>query len=215
MKEHRSLVPGHILSLDRFRRDLEILLRLSKDQLLQLTSIADSPDGFATDVQTVKFVEQSSLPFDEARKSLVVAGYLYNKCRDDHISPEDATTELSKIASTLGIDISGKESTFRSLLAVKDSYEVGRYAERRGVDVGAHFMNIDGSWDIRPVFHRATDEIAKSVLVLLLNLLWHDTTGTEHDAIFQLSEKDWAEFNKKIEKLRRQHEAIKKHLEKK
>lgn len=214
MEEFKSLIPENILGLDSFRRDFEVFLSLSKEQLLQLNSIADSPDGFVAHVQTVKFAEQSSLPFEKARASLLVGGYLYRRCREDKISPDDATRELSKISSILGIDISGKESALRSLLAVKDSYEAGRYADSRGVDVGYHFMRVDGAWDIRPVFHRDTGEIVKRVLVLLLNLFWHDTTGTEHDAVFQLGEKDWAEFNKKIGKLQQQYEAIKKTLEK-
>ncbi len=214
MKESKDIIPGYILSLDSFRRDLEALLGLSEEQLLQLDSIADSPDGFSTDVQTVKFAEQASLPFDKARASLSVAGYFYRRCREDDISSDDAIRQLSKIASMLGIDISGKESALRRLLALKDSYETGRYAESRAVDVGNHFMNVDGAWDIRPVFHRETDEMIKKVLVLLLNLRWHDTTGTQDDIVLQLNEDDWRDFSDKIKELEQQYEATKNYLEK-
>ncbi len=80
----------------------------------------------------------------KVRRPLISA---LSRCREDDISSDDAIRQLSKIASMLGIDISGKESALRRLLALKDSYETGRYAESRAVDVGNHFMNVDGAWD--------------------------------------------------------------------
>ena len=75
-------------------------------------------------------------------------------------------------------------------------------------------MNVDGAWDIRPVFHRETDEMIKKVLVLLLNLRWHDTTGTQDDIVLQLNEDDWRDFSDKIKELEQQYEATKNYLEK-
>ncbi|MCH7493955.1 hypothetical protein IIA16_04520 [bacterium] len=72
----------------------------------------------------------------------------------------------------------------------------------------AHFLDIDGVWDIRPVFHRETGKVTKELAVLLLSVSWHDDVGVSHNATFQLDENDWASFQDKVQELANQRSAL-------
>lgn len=213
--EEKRLIPQSLLSRRTFVTDLKKLLSLTHTDLEQLHKLANGPDGFWPSNQSLKFAEQASVSNEDARIILNVAEYLYERAHENVISPERGAAELVEIGKSVGVDkVEEKRPLFEHLLATKEAYERGRRATLRATEVIAHFEDLDGTWDIRPVFHRESEEIIAKVPVLILNVKWHDSSGTSRDAVFQLAERDWDEFRQKIEKLEKKHEVLRRELDK-
>lgn len=215
MARRSALISSTLLNSSSFRRELETFLRLSADQLNKMAVIANGADGFSPSRQAISFSEQASLSLEEARQSLGIAEYLYERCRDHEISPDDAVEELKGISVRLkiGAEIAGKEAALRDFFSAKDAYESERYANLLASSVAGHFQRLDGVWDIRPVFHRDTGKLVAKVPVLLINLRWHDQGGESHDAVCQLDDEDWANFKEQVDKLQRQRGTLQELLE--
>lgn len=211
-REKRLIRPATLTSVG-FRNELGIFLRLSAEQIHELSVMADSRDGFRATRQTMRFAERASISPDDARYVLRVAEFLYETCRESRLPVDDAVTELVDTAAALGIpDVSEKRSALGDLLAAKDGYESERYAEAQALATVAHFMSLEGTWDIRPVFNRETQEVVTTVPVLLLNLSWHDLSGTDHEAVVQLNEDEWDELREVVEQVEEKRQAIQKHF---
>jgi hypothetical protein len=213
MPRDEGLIPTTLLSVASFRRDLLRLLGLSAHALEWLNSIGDGPDGFYAPVQSAKLAEHAGVGLEDAMGAVRVAEYVYERCRESHIAPDDGVTELLQIAATFQVeDAADKASALRALLSTKSGYEAGRYARKRTLSTVHHFEGLDGVWDNRPIFDRDTGEVLKSVPVLIMGVSWHDKTGTSHDAVFQLDDDDWRDFVERVEQLKRQREALQRHL---
>jgi len=214
MARPKPLIPQLLLSSPAFRNDLSRMLGLSASQIDQLDSLAAGPDGFSPALMATQFAAEASLAPEDARGSLRVAEYLYERCRDHRISPEDATAQLVQIAETWGLgDATEKVPALTKLLATKEQYERGRHAELRALSTVAHFEGLEGVWDIRPVFHREREEVIAKVPVLLLNVSWHSTAGKSQEAVFQLNEEDWEDVKEAVDRLDTQRKAVRDQLE--
>ncbi len=155
----------------------------------QLDSISQGPDGFWQ--------------------------YLYERCREQSISSDGGATQLVEIGESFEVkDITEKREVFKSILSTKESYEKGRRAELQATEIIGHFVDLDGVWDLRPVFHRETGEIITKLPVLIMNVTWHDSTSTRHVAVFQLAERDWEEFKSKIDKLENHRKIVQREVKK-
>ena len=215
MAGETQLIPSHLLPSESFKRDLRALLRLTSDQIIALSRLAaDSASGFSPSAQAPTFAEAASISSDEARRAILIAEYLYERCREHRISPDDAVAQLVDVAPSVGIEeITDRAAALGDLLSVKDLYETEGYARRQTVAVVSHFVDLDGIWDVRPVFHRETGDIATNLTVLLLKLSWHDQDGTSHSAAIQLDEDDWASLRERVQKLENERVAVTRYLE--
>lgn len=213
--EEKRLISFGLLSRKAFKDDLVKFLRLSKAQLQQLDVASQGPDGFWPASQSLKFAEQAAIPSEDARAILEVAQFLYEGCREQSISPEAGTTQLIEICESLKVpDAAEKRDAFICILSTKESYEKGRRAQLRATEFAGHIEDLEGIWDLRPVFHRESGEIIAKVPVLIINITWHDNTRTTHEAVFQLAERDWEEFKNKIDKLEKQWRVVQREIEK-
>ncbi len=213
MPDEKPLIPHSLLSLGSFREDIQALLTLSPEQLQVLSALANGRDGFWPSRQTMSFAEQASISLDEAKRTLGVAEYLYERCREYQISPDHAVAQLLDVARALGIEhVAAKDPALRDLVSPKDAYESQRHAASEATGTVAHFQRLDGVWDIRPIFHRHTHEVVARVPVLLINVAWHDMAGTTHEAVFQLDDDDWADFKREADKLDERRRALRPEL---
>lgn len=205
MAEDKQLIPQGLLSRKAFLGDLQKFLNLSVADLEKLENLAEGENGFWPSGQCLRFSEQLLISPEDARAILTVAEYLYQRAGELSITPELGATELVKIGNSLRVDgVDQKREIFARMLRFKEAFEKGRRAVLRATEVIAHFEGLSGTWDIRPIFHRETDEIINKVAVLVLSVRWHDSSGTTSEAVFQLADKDWAEFKRDIEKLEKQ-----------
>lgn len=213
MPDEKPLIPHSLLSLASFREDLQALFTLSPEQLQVLSALGNGRDGFWPARQTMSFAEQASISLDEAKRTLGVAEYLYERCREYQISPDHAVAQLLDGARALGIEhVAAKDPALRDLVSPKDAYESQRYAAIQAIGTVPHFMRLDGVWDIRPIFHRDTDELVARVPVLLINVAWHDTGGTGHEATFQVNDEGWTDLKREVDKLDRRRRALQSEL---
>ena len=136
MADEKRLIPKELVAVDSFRRDLSMFLGLSLKQLDEMSSIGDSAVGYSA-TQSIELANAASLSVESARRALRVTRYLYERCHDFSIDPVDAATELVRVATDLDLteDIETKKSSLQRLMALKDHYEAGSYAESRG-DIG-------------------------------------------------------------------------------
>jgi len=209
----KQLITDTLLYSASFRDDMVKFLGLSADHLRDLNSLADGPDGFRPSRQSTRFATKAAISADDARAALRVAEYLYEKCRDEAISLDAGVNELTQIASDLQVaDVATKASELRDILAVKDGYESKRQAAAQAVATVAHFVGLEGTWDIRPVFNRETREVVATVPVLLLNLSWHDHGGTLHEAVVQLNDEEWGDLEEVVKRIRDNRDALGKHF---
>ncbi len=199
----KKLIPDSIRSNEAFRRDLGALLSLEPGQLEVINRMAvESADGFSPSPQASPVAEATGLSVDDARRAILVADVLYERCRDQRIPVSDAVDQLATIAPEVGVqDFSEIAATLLELLSPKHVYETEGYAKVQSKSVVAHFIGLDGVWDIRPVFHRETGKITKNLPVLLLNVAWHDDVGTSHSAAFQLDDDAWADLRETVQEL--------------
>jgi hypothetical protein len=58
---------------------------------------------------------------------------------------------------------------------------------------------MDGSWNIKPV--KVGDGEIVAVPVLSIDILWHDQSGTRHEAFFHMSESEWESFRDEVEEI--------------
>ncbi len=214
MARPKPLIPTSLLSSAGFRDDLRRLLDLSVPQLEQLNSLATGPDGLSPAQLAARFAEEAAITIEAARGALRVAEYLYERCRELRMPPDQAVGQLAESAarSAMG-DISDKASALRSLLASKDEYEAGRHVALESLSVVPHLAKLEGIWDIRPVFHREREEVVARIPVLLLNVCWHDTTGQTHETALQLDEDDWEDVREGIDKLEAQRRIIRAYVD--
>ena len=211
----KKLIPSSLRSSGAFRRDLKALLSLSSDQLIILGRIAsESTEGFSAGSQAAPLADEMGISVDEARHAVLVADLLYERCRSERISVDEAVEQLATISQELDLpDVTEKTAALGQLLSIKKLYEGEGYVRSQARSIVAHLMNLDGVWDIRPVFHRDTGEITKRLPVLILTASWHDDVGESHNATFQLDEDDWVDFQEKVQELARQRSALGEYLE--
>ena len=211
----KKLVPDSLRSNEAFSRDLKELLTLTADQLSGLNRLAtESPDGFSASLQAAPVAAETGVTLEKARRAILIADFLYERSRTQRIGVDDAVQHLADIAPELGItDIDDKTEALLALLSPKELYETGGYSKMQARSVIAHFLDIDGVWDIRPVFHRETGKVTKELAVLLLSVSWHDDVGVSHNATFQLDENDWASFQEKMKELVAQRQALSEYQE--
>ncbi len=215
MAGQKELIDNVLLSRKAFRDDLKLLFSLSQDQLKDLVHIGEEPDGFLANKQSLKFAESAALSVEHARSVLLITYYLYERCRELIILPDEARRQLLEVGKNLQIkDLDKKQSVLQEVLVTKKAYESGGRAKVQATEAVSHFLGFNGAWNIRPVFNRETQEILTKLPMLLLNVSWHDTTGTAHDAVFQLDEEDWEEFKVKVKELDTFYQKLRQELEK-
>ncbi|MCH7698127.1 MAG: hypothetical protein IH865_04220 [Chloroflexi bacterium] len=206
----KKLIPESLRSNESFRRDLKELLTLGTKPILALNRMAEeSADGISPADQTAGLALETELETAEARRVILVASVLYESCRDQRLPVDDAIGQLADIADEMGISsFSDNADSFAELLSVKSKYETEGYARLQAKAVVPHLMDLDGVWDIRPIFHRESGEIIKRYPILLLSVSWHDDSGSAHSASFQLDDDDWADFTKQVHELEEQRSAL-------
>ena len=191
------------------------MLLLPPEQMLVLARLAEeTPEGYGATTQSASLADSAGVTSDEARRVILVVDYLYERCRNRNIALDAAIEELTAIASELEIEeIADRAAALNALLSPKDLYETKGRTGEQARSVVPHFIDFDGVWDIRPLFHRETGAVANSRPVLLVSFSWHDDAGTAHNASFQLDDEDWALLRQKMDELSNQRSELGKYME--
>src|SRR6266540_1535487 len=186
-KDSRPLVPRRLLTSKRFRDDLKSFLSLPSNAMSAIASLANDVDGFDPSQKAALLSERSHLTPDEASQILTTAGYFYDRVTERRLAPSDAVQVLGDIGVSLGLSLSeDQRHALEEVLSYKKEYERGKYARLQAVNVGPHFLALEGGWSIK-VFRTRQDEQVK-VALLGLSVIWHDGHGNYHEAFFNMTD---------------------------
>ena len=193
------LLPERMLSSPAFVRDMRMFLELPVRVLFGISEIGDSAEGFAAESHGRILRERFSLGIDSATRALRFAGYVYNRASDLNLETDDAAAQLAAAASDLENPISvddERRDAVRAILSFKRNYEIARARNVTATSGAPHFIGVNGSWNIKPVRVR-NGEVVKAP-ILAINVIWHDGSENNHEAFFQMSAEDWADFQSDI-----------------
>ncbi len=186
------------LALPAFVRDLRSFLSLSEDILLAISDIGEKAEGFTGFEQAQSLKSRFDIPVDQAAAHLQIAEHLYHRVAQSGLDVSDAIAQIDAVASGLqnpvSLDDKRREALSR-VLSFKRDYEISTAVGTALAD-GPHFITVNGSWSVRPVKIRNGEAIR--VPIIALSIVWHDSTGTNHETFFQMSEIEWEEFNSKV-----------------
>ena len=189
------------LTLQGFIRDLSAFLNLSESQLRTISEIGDQTEGFTGTQQTLTLQRRLDIPAEEATAHLSLAQHLYRRVDTLGLDVVEATNQVVSIGSTMEepitIDVP-KRDAIAAVLSVKREYEVGR-ANRGAVGNVPHFVDLNGSWNVKAVRIRGGEVLG--VPVIDLSIVWHDGTGATHETYLQMDDGDWEDFTEKINML--------------
>ena len=193
------LLPERMLSSPAFVRDMRMFLELPVRVLFGISEIGDSEEGFAAESHGRILRERFELGIDSATRALRLAEYIYNRASDLNLETDDAATQLAAAASDLENPISvddERRDAVRAILSFKRNYEIARARNVTATSGAPHFIGVNGSWNVKPVRVR-NGEVVKAP-ILTMNIIWHDGSENSHEAFFQMSAEDWADFQSDI-----------------
>ena len=193
------LLPERMLSSPAFVRDMRMFLELPVRVLFGISEIGDSEEGFAAESHGRILRERFELGIDSATRALRLAEYIYNRASDLNLETDDAAAQLAAAASDLENPISvddERRDAVRAILSFKRDYEITRARNATATSGAPHFMGVNGSWNVKPVRVR-NGEVVKAP-ILTMNIIWHDGSENSHEAFFQMSAEDWADFQSDI-----------------
>ena len=186
------------LALPAFVRDLRSFLNLSDEILLAISEIGDQPEGFTGFKQAQILKNRFDIPVDQASAHLQIAEHLYRRVAQSGLDAFGAVAQIDSIASGLQDPIAlddKRKDALTEVLTFKRAYEIST-AVGTALANGPHFIAVNGSWSIRPVKIRNGEVI--QVPIIGLSIVWHDSTGTNHETFCQMSEMEWEEFNSQV-----------------
>ena len=204
-----SLLPDRMLSSPAFVRDMRMFLELPARVLFGISEIGDSSEGFAAESHGRILRERFDLGIDSAARALRFVEYIYNRASDLNLEADDAATQLAAAASNLENPISldgERKDAVREILSFKRDYEIARARNAIATSVGPHFIGVNGSWSVKPVRVRNGETV--KVPILAMSLIWHDGSENSHEAFFQMSAEDWAEFQSGIASIEEMREDV-------
>ena len=193
------LLPERMLSSPAFVRDMRMFLELPVRVLFGISEIGDSAEGFAAESHGRILRERFALGIDSATRALRLAEYIYNRASDLNLKTDDAVAQLAAAASDLENPISvddERKDAVRAILSFKRDYEIARARNAAATSGAPHFIGVNGSWNVKPVRVR-NGEVVKAP-ILTMNVIWHDGSENSHEAFFQMSADDWADFQSDI-----------------
>ena len=143
---------------------------------------------------------QADISLDEAASHLRVASHLFHSAVQSGLAADEAVDQLISAASAISEPIELGDDLREALTAIFSS-ERGEvsYPVSKALADGPHFIGMDGSWSIKPV--KVGDGEIVAVPVLSIDILWHDQSGTRHEAFFQMSESEWESFREEVEEI--------------
>lgn len=205
---NEPLLPDRMLSSPAFVRDMRMFLELPARVLFGISEIGDSAEGFAAESQGGILRERFDLGIDSAARALRFAEYVYNRASDLHLEADDAAAQFaaaSNLENPISIDGERKDAV-RAILSFKRDYEIARARSATATSGGPHFIGVNGSWSVKPVRVR-NGEVVK-VPILAMSVTWHDGSENNHEAFFQMSAEDWAEFKSGIASIEEMREDV-------
>ena len=206
---NEPLLPDRMLSSPAFVRDMRMFLELPARVLFGISEIGDSAEGFAAESHGRILRERFDLGIDSAARALRFAEYIYNRASDLNLETDAAAAQFAAAASNLenpiSIDCERKDAV-RAILSFKRDYEIARARSATATSGGPHFISVNGSWSVKPVRVR-NGEVVK-VPILAMSVIWHDGSENSHEAFFQMSAEDWAEFKSGIASIEEMREDV-------
>ena len=193
------LLIERLLSSPAFTRDLRLFLSLSEDVLLSISELGDTPEGFSGRPQAEYLNTHFQIPVNDAVRALHMAEHLYNRVTEQGLEGADAVNQIASVAGGLEEPIeiaTPKRDAIQSILSFKRAYEVSNVASKALEDV-PHFVNVSGSWSVKPVRTREGEVI--NVPVFGMSVVWHDSTAKHDQTFFFLDEEDWDTFKNTID----------------
>ena len=198
----KSLLTYDLLSTPAFVQDMQSFLRLPTEVMLAISELGNSPDGFTGHEKARSLNSRFDVRVGKIMRDLRFAEYLYDRFTDLDMEVTDAINEISLAASELEEPISiddQQRTAIEAVLSFKRNYEVSK-AIKGGVTSSApHFIRVNGSWTIKPVRVQSQETIMAPVLAM--SIVWHDGSGTRHEAFFQMSDDDWELFSEEMRSL--------------
>ena len=193
------LFPDRMLASPAFVRDMRTFLELPAQTILGISEMGDSEDGFAAEYQSQALGERFGLGIDVAARMLRFANHIYDRASALNLETDDAIAQVAATALSLEnpVSIDGeRKAAIRAMLSFKRDYEIAVAKNVTATSGAPHFISATGSWSVRSVRVR-NGEVVKAP-VLAMNVIWNDALENVHEAFFQLSESDWADFNAAI-----------------
>lgn len=206
---HEPLLPDGMLSSPAFVRDMRMFLELPARVLFGISEIGDSAEGFDAESQGGILRERFDLGIDSAARALRFVEYIYNRASDLRLEADDAAAQFAAAASNLENPISldgERKDAVRAILSFKRDYEIARARSATATSGGPHFIGVSGSWSVKPVRVRNGETV--KVPILAMSVIWHDGSENNHEAFFQMSAEDWAEFKSGIASIEEMREDV-------
>ena len=127
-----------------------------------------------------------------------MANHLVHSAVQADLDANKAVDQIMAVASELDEPVELNDGQKKALALIFSSEgEQAQHAASVALANGPHFILMDGAWSIKLV-EVSTGGVAP-VPIVSLNILWHDQTGTGHEAFFQMSEAEWQDFCEKVD----------------
>ena len=195
------LIGNRELHSPSFIRDLRSFLSQTVEVLGAISEAGNGSDGFTGGTHAQDLAAQYGIPVTRSTGSLRVAEYLFHRVADGEFEIPEAVNELVTVAAGLDEPIEfdeQRQGVVADILSFKRDFEAAMAVTTATSDA-PHFIDVNGSWGIKPVQIRNGEVIR--VPVITLSIVWHDGPGNNHEAFLQMSERDWKTFTDKLENL--------------
>ena len=203
-----ALIRSVELAVPAFVRDLRAFLSQNAEVLQAISETANGPEGFTGGLQAQDLNARFDISVNRATGCLRIAEYLYRRSAELGMDPDEAVNQIVAVAAGLEEPITIDETqrkAFADVVSFKRDLEVAM-AVSTATSHAPHFIDVNGGWAIKPVTIR-NGEVIK-VPVVTLSLMWHDGPGNNHEAYLQMSERDWAAFNEKLDNLSKSRQEL-------
>ena len=184
------LITDRELASSAFSQDLRSFSILPAEVLLAVAEIGDSQDGFYGNRQTHALSENFGIPHSTAAGVLRIADHFYVRAGSLGITAADAADQIVLAANRMGDSVEVDDiqrGAIETVLSFKRDYEM-TLAAGRIMSKGPHFIGSTASWSVGQ--SRISNGETVSVPILSVSITWHDGVGNNHEAFFQMDDRD-------------------------
>ena len=187
---------NHLLSLRPFVRDMREFLDSSEELLRAMPKLMEGEEEPVDQSAANQLGLRLDIPIERIFRVMHFVEFICRRADEAGLEPEDATNQLTSIAAQLEDPISvdqARKDVIREIFSTRKrepSTDVGDYP---------HFISARGFWSIRP--YRTREGEINKVPMMSMSVIWHDGTGNNREAFFQLTDKDWQSFRDTLNEL--------------
>jgi hypothetical protein len=205
---------------DFLRRGLDQLLDLDEDRLVRLGSSLSRPESNVPETinELKRISAETGIEFQFLYTTVPVVRYLLSAWRRAGFTLEQVLADLS--ASGVSAErVERARLLLAPLEAAKDRYFEKSLKDRAETVGGPTVDDLDLIWDVRPIFGSSTyppesdeedgAEWVGLTYVLLMEISASRRDGQQESTTLQLSEREFDQFEKALERARKQLDVLK------